>query len=515
MDGRRSLVSGIFPQGVKPVFRVTFSDGRSTTCTGEHLWRVHYRGWPDARVLETSQVVALLQKKRYRHRLWIDAPSGDFGHSEALPVDPYVLGALLGDGSLLGSSLRFSTAESEMLDRILERATPAFALRAAGGYDWRIVQTAGAHRAGVAGVNPNGLHGRAAGPRTLGKRAESKFIPDVYLDASRADRVELLRGLMDTDGWVERWGSMRFCSTSERLARQVAELVRSLGGWCSIRSRRTTYRAGGVKKVGRTAFVCNVHHPDPKGMFHLSVKKDRAQDAPRRRWRPVFTAIEPAGVAETQCIAVTHPSRLYVTDDYVVTHNTAFALNIAQHVGIALHGKVLVLSPRDVLAADRAAHALLRGEGGFARRCARGYLTSSDWHRLTAAAGRLSEASIFIDDSPGLTVLEARAKARRMKAEHGLDLLVIDYLQLMRGRASMESRQQEISEISRSLKALAKELNIPVVALSPALTCGRSASGARLQAAALGSSRVRHRRHPRAAVGRPARGDPGSCRDGA
>jgi replicative DNA helicase len=95
-----------------------------------------------------------------------------------------------------------------------------------------------------------------------------------------------------------------------------------------------------------------------------------------------------------------------------------------------------------------------------------GYLTSSDWHRLTAAAGRLSEASIFIDDSPGLTVLEARAKARRMKAEHGLDLLVIDYLQLMRGRASMESRQQEISEISRSLKALAKELNVPVVALS-------------------------------------------------
>src|SRR5207245_947256 len=95
-----------------------------------------------------------------------------------------------------------------------------------------------------------------------------------------------------------------------------------------------------------------------------------------------------------------------------------------------------------------------------------GDLSSSGWHRLTAAAGRLSEAQIFIDDSPGLTVLEARAKARRMKAEHGLELLIIDYLQLMRGRAAMESRQQEISEISRSLKALAKELGVPVVALS-------------------------------------------------
>ncbi|PYO05889.1 MAG: hypothetical protein DMD75_26335 [Candidatus Rokuibacteriota bacterium] len=270
---------------------------------------------------------------------------------------------------------------------------------------------------------------------------------------------------MDTDGWVERRGSMRFCSTSERLARQVADLVRSLGGWCSVRSRHTTYSSGGVRERGRPAFVCNIYHPDPKAMLHLSVKRDRALSAPRRRWRPVFETIEPVGAAETQCIAVTHPSRLYVTDDYVVTHNTAFALNVAQHVGIALHGKVLVLSLE--MSSQQIVQRMLCSEAKVDSQAVRtGYLTSADWHRLTAAAGRLSEASIFIDDSPGLTVLEARAKARRMKAEHGLDLLVIDYLQLMRGRASMESRQQEISEISRSLKALAKELNVPVVALS-------------------------------------------------
>jgi replicative DNA helicase len=144
---------------------------------------------------------------------------------------------------------------------------------------------------------------------------------------------------------------------------------------------------------------------------------------------------------------------------------TAFALNVAQHVGIALHGRVLVLSLE--MSSQQIVQRMLCSEAKVDSQAVRtGYLTSSDWHRLTAAAGRLSEASIFIDDSPGLTVLEARAKARRMKAEHGLDLLVIDYLQLMRGRASMESRQQEISEISRSLKALAKELNVPVVALS-------------------------------------------------
>lgn len=144
---------------------------------------------------------------------------------------------------------------------------------------------------------------------------------------------------------------------------------------------------------------------------------------------------------------------------------TAFALNIAQHVGVALHGKVLVLSLE--MSAPQLVQRMLCSEAKVDSQAVRtGRLTAADWHRLTAAAGRLSEAGIFIDDSPGLSVLEARAKARRMKAEHGLDLVVIDYLQLMRGRASMESRQQEISEISRSLKALAKELDVPVVALS-------------------------------------------------
>jgi len=94
-----------------------------------------------------------------------------------------------------------------------------------------------------------------------------------------------------------------------------------------------------------------------------------------------------------------------------------------------------------------------------------GNLGDSDWPKLTTAAGQLSDAHIFIDDTPAISVLELRSKARRLKAEHGLGLIVVDYLQLMRG-SNTENRQQEISEISRSLKALAKELELPVLALS-------------------------------------------------
>jgi replicative DNA helicase len=465
VDGCRSRVSGIYPQGVRQIFRVTFSDGRAAECTADHLWLVHYRGWPRPRTLTTERIAALLQRIRYRRRLWIDAPSGLFGHDETLPVDPWLLGALLGDAKLSGSSLVFSTSQAEMLERVQQRATQAFALRAAGGYDWRIVQSSGAHRPGRIGVAPNGLMEALRGLGLWGIRSEEKFIPDLYLTAAHDARRELLSGLMDTDGWVERWGSVRFCSTSERLARGVAELVRSLGGWCSVHRRRTTYRHRGEKKVGRPAFVCNIQHPEPRAILRLTAKRDRGLAAPRRRWRPVFASIEPVRMAEARCISVTHPSGLYVTDDYVVTHNTAFALSIAQHVGIKLHLKVLVLSLE--MSSQQLVQRLLSSEGRVDSLSVRtGRLQAQDWHRLTSAAGRLSEAPIFIDDSPGLTVLEVRAKARRMKAEHGLDLVVIDYLQLMRGRANLDNRQQEISEISRSLKALAKELNVPVVALS-------------------------------------------------
>src|SRR5208282_4000071 len=100
IDGKPSFVSGIFPQGSRQVFRVTFSDGRSTEACGEHLWRVNYRSWGTAKILSTQTIAAMLARKRYRSRLWIDCVSGDFGDVSPLPVDPWLLGALLGDGSL-------------------------------------------------------------------------------------------------------------------------------------------------------------------------------------------------------------------------------------------------------------------------------------------------------------------------------------------------------------------------------------------------------------------------------
>jgi replicative DNA helicase len=464
IDGRRSRVAGIFPQGAKQVFRVTFSDGRSTECCAEHLWRVHYRGWPEPRTLSTDRIRALLERKRFRRRLCIDTPSGDFGHADALPIDPWLLGALLGDSKLSGSRLAFSSAQAEALDRVTVAAGERFVLRSAGGHDRGVVPTVGFHEHSDDSVLPDPVKDSLRTLELWDIRRDRTFIPSAYLAASRVARLNLLRGLMDTGSWVEGSRGDRFRTTSEQLASDVAALVRSLGGWCSVRRRSTAPTHRDVDTRRRPVYVCRIRHPEPQTMGNLAHEGEHASSARRPGWRPVFVSIEPTRVTDTQCIAVTHPSRLYVTDDYVVTHNTAFALNIAQHVGISGRGSVLVLSLE--MSSQQLVQRLLCAEAKVDSQSVRtGYLSAADWHRLTAAAGRLSEAKIFIDDSPGVTVLEARAKARRMKAEHGLDLLVIDYLQLMRGR-NAENRQQEISEISRSLKALAKELNVPVVALS-------------------------------------------------
>ena len=144
---------------------------------------------------------------------------------------------------------------------------------------------------------------------------------------------------------------------------------------------------------------------------------------------------------------------------------TALALNIAQYAAVEEDTSVAIFSLE--MAKSQLVQRMLCSEAQVnSHRLRTGQLRDTDWRRLSQAAGRLGESDIFIDDTPGITAMEMRAKARRIKAEHGLDLILIDYLQLMQGSSSAESRQQEVSKISRSLKGLGRELNVPVVSLS-------------------------------------------------
>jgi len=161
-----------------------------------------------------------------------------------------------------------------------------------------------------------------------------------------------------------------------------------------------------------------------------------------------------------------HPSDLIIVAGRPSMGKTAFCLNIASHAAIE-NGKTVAIFSLE-MAKEQLVLRLLGSESRVdAHKLRTGHLSQRDWPPLSSAAGRLADAQIFIDDTAAMSVLEMRAKARRLKADKGvLDLIIVDYLQLMRGRGDEGSREQEISNISRSLKALAKELQLPVIALS-------------------------------------------------
>lgn len=319
-DGEPSEVTGVFDRGMRSVFRITFSDGRSTEACAEHLWRVHHRKWPEPRTLQTSEVAALLQRPGSRRRYWIDAVSGDFGTMQPLLVDPWLLGMLLGNGSMCGSSLRLSTPFPSVVARAQQALPAGMSVKYVAGVDY-----------GLTGAgNPLMRHLRALG--LWDHEAHEKFIPKSYMHAPRAVRVATLCGLMDADGWVEKDGAVMFCSASERLARDVTYLVRSLGGIATIRERKQpTYTYKGEKRLGRPAFAVGVSLPDAREVF--SVPKKLCRVVARQKTRRItFLSIEPSRTTQTRCIAVSHPSHLYVTDDFIATHNTTALMVTATYL---------------------------------------------------------------------------------------------------------------------------------------------------------------------------------------
>jgi replicative DNA helicase len=433
-DGRPHRVLAVFPQGEKEVFRVRFSDGAVAECCDEHLWHVSGPSGEES-VMPLAAIRRTLGARRSdgtpMYRVPTVAPVEFAVRRSGLRLAPYLLGLVLGD-----SGFNFESTAPEV--RAGERAGRASNLRAA-----------------VEHYQLDGL-----GP-------ENRFIPPDYLFASPTERLDLLRGLLDAhDGALVCSGrAIELTTGSQRLADGLVWLVRSLGG---IVSQREKPAHSGVTRM-RFSF--------PNGIVPVTANRHLA------RWNADAAAFvgrfiegaEPAGKKPCQCILVDSEDHLYVTSDFVVTHNTACVLNMTTHVGCRAQyqgkrcgvGMFSLEMPKEQLVMR-----MLASEARVdSQRIRTGKLIESDWAKLAQAAGVLADANIHIDDTPAVSALELRAKCRRLfsryeNTDQPIRMIVVDYLQLMRGNERIDSREQQISEISRSLKALAKELAIPVVALS-------------------------------------------------
>lgn len=459
VNGSVSVVTGIFPQGVKPVYRVKFSDGRATEACGEHLWAVHSSKWVGAKVLTTDQVSERMKKVRYRGRMWVESVSGNFGATENLPIDPWLMGALLGDGNFTGGTPRFSKGAAEVVERVKSSLPEGVALVQAGGVNYRISQ----HRRERKAFG-NEISTAIEGLGLKGCDSLTKFVPQCYLEADRDARLALLRGLLDTDGWVEKTGSVQFSTSSKRMSRDIVYLARSLGYWVTAREKHPTYTYKGGKHAGATAYVSTISGARTSELFLFSEKAVRCIDADDRG-RIRFEAVEYSRETECQCISVSHPSRLYVTDDFILTHNTAFSMSIAGN--IAQNGGVVLVFSLEMSGKSLHQRNIARVGGIRLDHVLDGKkITDDDWPRLTHAISVMSEMQMLIDDTDGLSLAEIVSRSRSTKRRAGrLDLVMVDYLGLMTGGTS-ENQNLRIASYSAGLKGLAKQLDVPVIALS-------------------------------------------------
>ena len=293
----------------------------------------------------------------------------------------------------------------------------------------------------------------------------AKHIPIEYLRASEPQRRALLAGLLDTDGTVTNGGTIQFCVTDQRLADDVFELVVSLGYRC----QRATKRVKGRSEATSTAHILNFSADD--AVFRLSRKvlahKERRTAVGTARCGSRFiTDVRPIASVPVRCVEVDNDDHLYLASDAMIpTHNSTLGLDFLRSCSIKNRMASVVFSLE--MSKSEIVMRLLSAEAKIKLADMRsGRMSDDDWTRLARRMSEISEAPLYIDDSPNLTMMEIRAKARRLKQKADLKLVVIDYLQLMTSGKKVESRQQEVSEFSRQLKLLAKELEVPVVAMS-------------------------------------------------
>lgn len=333
MDGTPTAVVGVYPQGEKPLYRLTFDAGQQVVCCGEHLWRVlppaaryGYRRShgkteqnPRAGRWEVLDTHTLAERYRTppgpRQRFVVPSTEAWQLPEQDLPLDPYLIGLLLGDGGLTADTPTFTTADPELLD----------ALRSLLPADVQTTPTSNPYgfRLSVPGAakGQNKLTTLLREMLLLGSNSYDKAIPGQYLNASAEQRLALLQGLMDTDGSILTNGAMEFSSASADLAKAVEHLVISLGGRAISEPRETSFTHHGVRKVGAQSWRVRIRMSQCP--FRLTRKVERfAKLRHERTYNRVLRAIEPAGVGLATCIEVAHPSHCFVIEHGIVTHNS-------------------------------------------------------------------------------------------------------------------------------------------------------------------------------------------------
>ena len=493
-DGRPTkVVAATEVMSDRPCYEVTFSDGSVIVADEQHQWLTETRAarkskWSAdhhynrnrnqhvfACVVTTEEIAATVRvgaEQRANHAVLNAAPL--VAERAELPIEPYVLGAWLGDGHSAGTRI---TCETDEIPMLIEGLGYVVEHRGAMLYSIALPDDPSTHGGACVSCEADATAKRSMcrdcfedhGTMTALLRKTgvlgNKHIPAAYLRASEGQRRDLLAGLMDTDGTVVKGvGSCQFAVTNKRLADDVYELVVGLGYRCG----RTTRRVAGRSEESSTCYILNFSTTDD--VFRLERKqklhKLERPTSTSRIGRRYITDVRRIESVPVRCVQVNNPDHLYLAGRSMIpTHNSTLALDFCRAASI--HNNLTSVFFSLEMSRAEITMRLLSAEAKVPLNHIRnGNMTDDDWNKLARHMPAVSAAPMFIDDSPNMTMMEIRSKARRLKQRHDLKLIVLDYLQLMSSGKKVESRQLEVSEFSRQIKLLAKELEVPIITLS-------------------------------------------------
>jgi replicative DNA helicase len=335
-DGNEQYVIGVYPQGVRSIYKVEFTDNTFVNCDEEHLWSVNtlnmrtsktrvkgevvYKPNYGYKVVKTSDMMNDIKKRgRHNYRLPVVSPV-NFNEKDVL-INPYLLGLLLGDGSICDSGVRISTKDDELFDNI------SYLNEHSSYNEYNRTETKS-----IKSINLKaGIKQRLNEYGLLNKKSNNKFIPKDYLYNSAENRVSLLQGLMDTDGYVNKNGTVQFTTVSEKLCDNVRELVLSLGGTAKINTKVPTYTYDGEKKEGQLAYTITMSFANNIVPFKLLRKVSKFYKREKYVEQKYVKSITYSHNEDATCIKVSNPDELFVTRDYVLTHNTTVLTKICNH----------------------------------------------------------------------------------------------------------------------------------------------------------------------------------------
>jgi len=359
-DGKAHNVIGVFPQGIKETYKITFNDGFSILSGDEHLWSVSSPNYSNNRknerqkkslVLSTKQMyeggkikvkgINSNKNKEYEIETYYKSPNGNnkwqipivkpiqFERNDNLPIDPYLLGLGLGDGSFNKKNIRFSVHKDDYDD--------LFALLNLKENKPQDNKRIGTINVGVSLYELGIEHTRSI----------NKFIPEIYKYSSIENRLAILQGLMDTDGHCMFNGNKTFLGTefstiSKQLCDDVVEVVQTLGGVARVKTRIPTYTYKDEKKKGKLSYRVNIKLPKGMNPFRLKRKANKYIEPKKYPTGRYIKNIEKVGFEESVCISVDAPDKLYVTEHCIVTHNTTSTIIAALETNAK---KILIVCP--------------------------------------------------------------------------------------------------------------------------------------------------------------------------